>query len=455
MNPITVCSDLQGFEREEIEAIESILPILRYEGRRLQVGPLDAHDLYSTQQVPLIIYIASRIRDNYLEIDSAFRRYFPSLRTYFALKSCYLRPVVEELLRLGAGLEVMSHMEVEIARALGCSNEQIISNGVGRSPGYVRATVTPPVGTVIVDSCEDLQRVSAQAVAEKTHMQIGVRVTPDVNDATRYIGNSSKLGVDLKGSFFFQLLEDALGAPNCHISTLHAHQLTHANDLNTYRLTLRGVANVAKVVAKHFDFRFPVIDIGGGLDTRYLLNRRGLDASSFAQIAAEELKDVSYDFQLQIEPGRYIVADAAVGLTGVTGEKYNGQHRWRITELGSNILIPLPEIAYHPLPTLLPVSVNAEWADYDVGDSTCAPSNLCRKVNLPMGDEGRTLAILNCGAYTTVFAELWAFRLPRILYCDSNGVKTLFGDAEHREMLRAFYQYDFGDFLGPAEMVGT
>ena len=52
-----------------------------------------------------------------------------------------------------------------------------------------------------------------------------------------------------------------------------------------------------------------MIDIGGGLDTRYLLKRRGLDASVFAEVAAAELDAVGYDFQLCIEPGRYIVAD--------------------------------------------------------------------------------------------------------------------------------------------------
>ncbi len=449
MNPKTAAYDLQGLEQGEIEAIDKLLPILQYEDGRLRVGSLDAHDLYSAEQVPLIIYIASRIRDNYIDIDTAFRRWFPSLKTYFALKSCYLRPVVEELLQLGAGMEVMSHMEVELARALGCPDDKIISNGIGRSSAYVQATVTPPVGMVVIDSQEDLNRVSAAAVAAGVQVKIGVRVTPLADDNARYIGKSSKLGVDWEKGCFFRLLENALHAPNCQLYTLHAHQLTHANDLNTYRSTMRGIARVAQEVTKHFGFSFSMIDIGGGLDTRYLLKRRGLDASMFAEVVAAELDAVGYDFQLCIEPGRHIVADAAVGLTGVTGEKRNAQRNWRITELGSNILIPLQEIAYHPIPTRLPPKSNAMWTDYDVGDSTGAPSRLCEKVKLPIGEEGRTLAILNCGAYTTVFAELWAFRLPRILYYDSNSVRTLFGDAEHRDMLRAYYQYDFSAFLDP------
>ena len=56
---------------------------------------------------------------------------------------------------------------------------------------------------VVVDSQEDLNRVSAAAVAAGVQVKIGVRVTPLADENARYIGKSSKLGVDWRERVFF------------------------------------------------------------------------------------------------------------------------------------------------------------------------------------------------------------------------------------------------------------
>ncbi|MDX5565756.1 hypothetical protein PYK79_23945, partial [Streptomyces sp. ID05-04B] len=64
---------------------------------------------------------------------------------------------------------------------------------------------------------------------------------------------------------------------------------------------------------------------------------------------------------------------------------------------------------------------------------------------LPHGPQNRSLLLLNCGAYSTVFTQLWAFRLPRYLFSDSldgRRIRTVFDDDAQSAMYRALYGYE-------------
>ncbi|MCI3934364.1 diaminopimelate decarboxylase family protein [Streptomyces sp. AN091965] len=427
--------------------LTSGLPQLAYVNDRLTVDrTLDLTELLERSEHPVLLYLTGRATANLRALRESFEAHFSRVKVFFALKSCYVRPVVEALLAEGAGLEVMSHLELRLASQLGCAPDRVVANGVGRSPRHA-AEVTGGAGLVVVDNPEDLEEVSRAAVARGTVVPIGLRVTPEA-DTERFLGRGGKVGADWAGGRFLDLLDRALSAPGVEVEALHAHQLTHGADLAQYRACLRGVAEVAAEVERLRGLRFEVIDIGGGLDTRYLLHRGGLDAPDFARVAAEELAAVGYDFELYLEPGRYVVADAAIGLTRVTGEKPGDASRWRIADLGSNILIPLPDIRYEPVPLAWP-EPQEPWATYHVADGTCAPSVLARQVPLPTGPSGRRLAVLNCGAYTSVFAECWAFPLPEVLAWDGARLTTVFGEEDQARMFESVHGYRLDLSLAP------
>ncbi|WP_166657848.1 diaminopimelate decarboxylase family protein [Actinokineospora alba] len=424
--------------------ISRFVPWLHYRDGELSIigGPvLDDH---LADDNPSIVYSVPHALSRFGELRSAFRRHFDRVHIAYALKACYVRPVVRALVDAGAGLEVMSGLELAIARRAGCPGEAVVSNGVGMRPDHVRGVVEAGA-LVVVDNVGDLRRVDAAARAVGRRVRLGLRVTPDVG-GDRFVGSSAKLGCDWAGGGFLALVDEAKRATHCDLVALHAHQLTHAHDLDRYTAAVRGLADVARAVLAERGIRFETVDIGGGFDTGYLLAARGLAISDFADAAAKELAAIGYPFELVVEPGRFLVADAAVGLTSVTGEKQNGDRRWRVTDLGSNVLIPLPELAYHPVPLRWPSG--GTWSRYDVGDGTCAPTVLCRDARLPDGREGLRLGVLNVGAYTTVFAESWAFPLPDIAVWDGNQLSHLVGSAERAAMFTALHGVD--PFAEPA-----
>ncbi|MFI8101249.1 diaminopimelate decarboxylase family protein [Streptomyces sp. NPDC086023] len=435
--------DLIGLERHEVPAVHDLLDYLRYDDHgRLRVHGHDAHDLLTRAGAPLIWYLGDRVRANYQAVDGAYRARFPRHRTFAAVKACYVKECLTVLSEAGAGAEVMSALELQIALQTGFAPADIVSNGVGRSPRYADATVAAGVGLTVLDCLEDLATLAAACRRHGARARVGLRVTPPVDHEGIYITPSSKLGVDWEGGEFLRLARAALDTPEVDVVALHAHQVTHCSQPAKYRAVLAGVADVARAVERELGLRFEVVDIGGGLETRFLLHRSGLGPEDFAAVAKEELDRIGYPFVLHIEPGRFLTADAAVGLTRVTAEKHNGDHRYLITEIGSNVLIDMAEVTYHPLPTVLPAP-DAPWAGFDVGDSTCAPALVCRSATLPDTPDNRTLLLLNCGAYSTVFTQLWAFRLPRYLFSDGDEpVRTLFDDEAQSAMYRALYGYE-------------
>ncbi|MDX5570422.1 alanine racemase, partial [Streptomyces sp. ID05-04B] len=370
--------DLIGLEKSEITGVHRLLDYLRYDDQgRLRVYGHDAQELLDQAGAPLIWYFGDRVRENYRSIDDAYRAHFPGHRTFAAIKSCYLKECLTVLHRAGAGAEVMSALELQIAQQIGFAPADIVSNGVGRSEEYADATVAAGVGLTVVDCLDDLRTVAAACRRHGSRARIGLRVTPPVDHDGIYITPSSKLGVDWEGGEFLRLARAALDTPEVQVVALHAHQVTHCSQPAKYRATLAGVAAVARETERELGLRFEVIDIGGGLETRFLLHRSGLGPEDFAAIAKEELDSIGYPFRLHIEPGRYLTADAAVGLTAVTTEKHNGDRTYLVTEIGSNVLIDMAEVTYHPLPTRLP-DPGTPWTAYDVGDSTCAPALVCR-----------------------------------------------------------------------------
>lgn len=433
---------LTGLSQEMITQIDHYLPYLRYtpDGELLVAG-IGARDLMADYQTPLLLYIEDRILDNYHSIRHAFQHFFKNANVFFALKSCYLPACIQALKSAGASIEVMSDIELQIALQNGFTPAQIVTNGIGRDQTYLERSLRSTVHLNIIDGIEDLLALQAIAKDKGIIADIGLRVIPPVNVDGLMIKRSSKLGMDWEGDIFLNTLKAAINMKEVRIKCILIHQFSHGRSPAQYAEVLRCAAQVIRSIWEQMHIAFDIIDIGGGFDTRFLLEQGGGTILDFAREAWSALSVLPYDFTLQIEPGRYIMADAAIGMTRILAEKHNKCLSWRICDISSNILIPLPDIAYYPIPAYLPQQ--HEWQKFHIGDSTCAPSLVCPDVMLPAGKEGRELVLLNCGGYTTVFAELWAFPLPKILYLEGSGcIRELFGKVQFQQMMLSYYGYE-------------
>lgn len=435
--------------RPEVEHIEETLDYLRYEDNTLNISGIPA--ITWVGDLPAIVYSVDRAIDNYRDLLTAFGEVWPTTSVHFAMKSCYVRPVLEAMLRHDAGLEVMSEVELQMALQCGAAAPQIVSTGVGRSPAYLSAVDRLRPRLVVIDNAADLRRTSSLARRYGRRQRVALRLTPSTDTHDRYVNQASKLGADWADGGSGDLLRAVVADDSLDLTGLHCHVLGHCAEPGVFAQMVRDVVDTASEISERHGIQFQILDLGGGLEARFLIERRGYTSRDFAAAAASELKRVGYGFDLILEPGRYVTGDAAVGVTRTAIEKSNSGLRFLITDLSSNVLIPRPRIDYPVIPLSLPSDASALWSSYHVGDRTCTPQLFTQDALLPDSETAQGLCILNCGAYTTVFAELWAFPLPRIVAVEKGVTTEVFGREQQQAMWKQLHQFDMSPGVEPSD----
>ncbi len=118
-------------------------------------------------------------------------------------------------------------------------------------------------------------------------------------------------------------------------------------------------------------------------------------------------------FELWLEPGRFLVAQAGVLLARVTQVKRKGEVVYVGLETGMNSLIRPPLYgAYHPIVNLTRLDEPATWIAHVVGPICETGDILGRSRRLPPTFEGDVLLIANAGAYGRVMSSWYNLREP-------------------------------------------
>ncbi|HET9094039.1 MAG TPA: alanine racemase [Solirubrobacteraceae bacterium] len=419
-----------GLTRSEIENIHDLLAPLSYLDGELAVEGIPVSRLWDGSG-SLLLYLADRAVDNYRSIHQAFAPHF-DVSINCAIKACYVSGVLSALLEAGAGVEVASELEWRMAHRLGVNPGQIVVNGMFRSPEHARRLISQETHLLDIDSDEELERLEFAARQLGMRPQVLVRVNPLPADA--FFSDRSKLGLSPDDAY--RLLERAAGSAHLEARGLHAHQLSRCADPALFGRLAERMGELRAEFSAATGAPLDTLDLGGGIETRYLLERAGHTIGDFAAAAQEALGDQP-GLHLLLEPGRYVFGDAAIGLTSVLGTKRRAGQDWLITHIGCNLLPPTSDRAYPPLPIR---PTGETWSRFHVADPTPAPSRLHLDATLPGDAAQHGLALIGCGAYTAVRASLWSTDLPDIavlrggrktVIFDRAGqdaaVKTLFG----------------------------
>lgn len=425
-----------ALSQSEIENIDHLLPYLSYSGADLAVGGIPVTRLWNGLR-PMLLYLPDRAVENYRSVGAAFGRYF-DITVCCAAKTCYLAGVLSALQTAGAAVEIASDFEWRIARRIGFPPERTVANGLSRPTRHLNRLLTEDAMLIDIDGEEELERCEWLARRSGVKPRIMVRVNPLPPDA--YFSERSKLGNGSDAAF--QLLERAARSHSVDLRGLHAHQLNHCADPEQFGGLARGMGELANAFATASGTRLEILNLGGGLESRFLLERTGHTIDDFASAARDALAGVAH-IRLLLEPGRYLFGDAALGLTEVLGTKHKAGADWLITDIGCNVLPAVSDRAYPPLPVYLPAG--QAWQQCHVADSTPAPSRLCLDALLPTDAASHGLALIGCGAYTAVRASLWGTDLPDIALLNEGELEFVLDQSGQDAAVRHLYGVDLDD----------
>ncbi|MCX6799127.1 MAG: diaminopimelate decarboxylase [Candidatus Diapherotrites archaeon] len=374
---------------------------LEAKGNQLYIGGFSAAALAKQYGTPLFVYNGNRILDNFNRIKDAFAAAGAAPRIHFAMKACPHLEVLRLLQREGALIDAVSPNEVRIALRAGFSKEKILFTGTSISSSELSEIAEPGVA-INIDSFSQMRRLHALGFRGKCSIRWNPGMGAGGHSHTITAGKFIKFGVPE------QKVEQAFEeAKNLGLNVVGLHQHIGSGwtgkDVDVFLETVGKTIAVAKKAEEILGGKLQFVDFGGGPGIRYRKDQAEFPLQRYAKGIVEKMRASGLKAEIAIEPGRYIVGDSAMLLCEInTVEEKN------IPIIGVNagfndLIRPAFYGSYHEM--VVCENVNGlRTGDFMVAGDLCESGDVLNENRetlreLPVPEEGNTLAILNAGAY--------------------------------------------------------
>lgn len=329
----------------------------------------------------------------------------------YAMKANSNIAIMRTLADLGAGADVVSEGELRLALKAGVKPANIVFSGVGKTRAELAFALASKIMQINVESEPELEALSAVAVEMGVIAPISIRVNPDVDAQTH-----AKITTGLKENKFgiewtnaHAVFKKAAALPGIDVAGVAVHIGSQLTDLTPFREAFLRVRDlVAMLRADGIAIRR--IDLGGGLGIPYDAERPPMP-DAYAKMIGETLGDLGC--QLVLEPGRLLVGNAGILVTGVTYVKEGATRTFVIVDAAMNDLLrPALYDAYHAILPVRQPKAGEPTVEVDVVGPVCETGDTFAKARpLPKVAAGDLVALGSAGAYGAVMASTYNARL--------------------------------------------
>lgn len=376
-------------------------------------GTLYAEDVPVSQiaeqfGTPTYVYSRATLERHWKAFDTAFAG-MPHL-VCFAVKANSNLAVLNVLARLGSGFDIVSVGELERVIAAGGDPAKVVFSGVGKQAHEMRRALELGIHCFNVESHAELSRLDQVAGEMGVKAPVSLRVNPDVDAKTHpYISTGlkqNKFGVAIQEAPGFY--RKAASLKHIEILGVDCHIGSQLTDLSPFLDALDRVLLLIKQLETD-GIKIRHLDIGGGLGVRYR-NETPPEPSDYATALREKLSGLPYE--VIMEPGRAIAANAGILLTRVDYLKPGQEKNFAIVDAAMNDLIR-PSL-YQAWQEIIPAEQNASGTagNYDLVGAICETGDFVGKDRELTLSEGSLLAIRSSGAYGFTMASNYNTR-PR------------------------------------------
>jgi len=293
---------------------------------------------------PLYVFEEAVIRERCRELKSAIG--YPATRIRYACKALTLQAILKIIRDEGLWVDASSLNEVKRASLAGFEAHEIFYTGEGATSTVydelVRCGV--PINCTSIDQIALLGSVKGSS-------SCSLRINPGEghggNDKTNTGGPSSKHGI------YLDQIEEAkteARKAGLKIVGIHAHIGSDGDSLDEWQ----RINDITLDLALGFeDLAF--VNLGGGLPVVYNETTEcPMDLPDWGASLSKRMVELSRRFgrsiELQIEPGRYLVAHSGTLLASIQAVKRTPKYRFAIVNSGLNHNIrPAMYGSFHPI----------------------------------------------------------------------------------------------------------
>jgi diaminopimelate decarboxylase len=380
----------------------------------LVLGGVTARALAREFGTPVVVYDEATLRAQ----AGAYRDAAPGALVVYGTKAFPSIAVLQLLAEEGLGADVSTLGELEFALRAGITGERLVIHGNNKEDELLRRSAE--VGALIVlDSLDELER--ARTIGAKRCL---IRVTPGIEADTHEGIMTGHLG-----SKFGLPPDDAVEAvrrfPEC--LGLHVHVGSQLLHFGASLMTVTWIADFSARLRAELDWTPRIVDLGGGLGARHVLEEPSFTIGEFVGgLLAEHTR--SWELhglptaQLILEPGRSVVSRAGVTLYSVGGVKHTSAATTFVTIDGGMSDNPRPAMYNARYTAFLANRADERpTGTYAVAGKHCESSDvLIERVELPEPHRGDLLAVPVTGAYTLSMSSNYnaVTRPPAVLVSD-------------------------------------
>lgn len=365
-----------------------------YQQDKLFVENMALADIAERFGTPTYVYSRSALTDAYQQYANALKGREHLI--CYAVKANPNLSILSLFAKLGSGFDIVSGGELQRVLAAGGAADKVVFSGVGKSEAEMRQALTAGILCFNVESEAELLRLNEVAGRMGKVAPISFRVNPNVDAKTHpYISTGlkqSKFGVAYTDAL--ALYRKAGKMANLRITGMDCHIGSQLTESSPFIAATEKVLQLVDTLAKE-GIKLEHLDLGGGLGIRYK-DETPPSIAEYINALLSALKGRTE--KLIVEPGRVLVGNAGVLLTGVEYLKPGEEKHFAIVDAAMNDLMrPALYDAYHAIQPILRRAAPAR--QYEVVGPVCESGDFlghARELSIEQGD---FLALMSAGAY--------------------------------------------------------
>ena len=277
---------------------------------QLIIGGCDTLELAEQFGTPLFVYDEEHLRARCREAVAAF-----GVGVNFATKAFLCKAMARLAAEEGCNLDVSTGGEYHVARSAGVPADRLVLHGNNKSTAELRRAMSEGIGRIIIDSFDEIDRIEALVAEGLPVPKALIRVTPGVEAHThefvRTGQDDSKFGFGLASGQADAAVVRATASPAIDLVGLHAHIGSQVFDAEFFEMAIEVMA---PFVQKH---GLPEFSVGGGLGVAYVAGEESASITEWGSVVKSACAAAGIDAHVTAEPGRALVAQAAITLYSV------------------------------------------------------------------------------------------------------------------------------------------
>jgi len=410
----------------------------KYKHNQLYCEEVRIDKLAKKFSTPLYVYSRKTFLDHYRKLQVAFRSVRPFI--CYSVKANSNLSILRMLVKIGAGLDIVSGGELFRALKAGVSPKKIVYASVGKKEKEIEYAIKSNILLFNVESLSEAREINKVAGRLRRRQAIALRINPDVKAKThKYITTGhkqNKFGIDIetaKGIFL-----NRREFKNLEVTGVHLHIGSQIVEAKPFVKAIERLVGFVRSLESH-GIRIKWFNIGGGLGIIYS-GERPQTAQEYAKAVLPLLKKLNA--RIILEPGRFISGNAGVLLAKVLYIKEMPGKNFAIVDTAMNDLLrPSLYEAYHEILPVesRPYGSSKRICKYDIVGPVCESGDFLGKdrkfIDLKEGD---LLAVMSAGAYGYSMASNYNSRpRPAEVLVDGSRARLITRRETYKDLVRS------------------